>query len=48
MSEALKWWNSLTDAGRAEFPEPESEEDIENYYDDPASHICMDYGMIEF
>lgn len=36
LKDALNWWNSLTEHGRAQFPTPNSNEDILNYYNDPA------------
>ena len=38
MKEALKWWNSLTNSGRNQFPTPKTNQDILNYYNNPAEY----------
>lgn len=44
MEEALEWWhNTLTESGRSQFPTPESDEDILEYYKYPADNLCLDY-----
>ncbi len=40
MEEALNWWyNILTDSGRAQFPKPLCNDDIEGYYYAPAEYV---------
>jgi hypothetical protein len=42
MKKALDWWyNTLTEAGRANFPIPEDNDDIYAYYTNPAEH-CIE------
>ena len=49
MKEALNWWyNTLTESGRNNFPKPKDNEDILDYYTNPAEYIYMDYGMCNF
>ncbi len=46
MKEALNWWyNTLTESGRSSFPKPKDNNDILNYYTNPADNIWLDYGM---
>jgi hypothetical protein len=46
MKEALKWWDSLPDDMKSKFPEPKTDEDILDYYTDPAGNMCLEYGML--
>jgi hypothetical protein len=46
MKEALKWWDSLPDEMKANFPTPKSNEDILDYYEDPAGNMQLEYGML--
>lgn len=39
MKEALEWWNSMTDSGRASFPHPATNEDILAYYNSPSGFV---------
>lgn len=45
MEEALNWWyNVLTDEGRSNFPPPEDNIDILEYYSNVAENINLDYS----
>ena len=49
MKKALNWWyNILTESGRSNFPKPKSNNDILDYYTNPADNIWLDYGMCNF
>ena len=46
MKKALEWWNNMSDKMKANFPEPKSNNDILDYYTDPAGNMCLEYGML--
>lgn len=39
MEEALKWWNSLPEEMKNQFPVPKTDEDILCYYESPADYL---------
>jgi len=43
---ALQWWDSLTMAGKNQFPTPKNLDDIICYYLNPGDYIQLEYGMV--
>jgi hypothetical protein len=39
MKEALEWWNSLTEAGKNQFPATKNKATILQYYLNPADYV---------
>ncbi len=46
MKKALKWWYSLPDEMKADFPTPKDNKDILAYYENPAGNMCLEYGVM--
>lgn len=45
----IVWWENLPDEIKAHYPEPESDEDIKKYYEEPAYwDTTLMYGIISF
>ena len=43
---AIEWWDNLTEENKSSFPTPNNNQDILNYYLNPAEHIQLEYGML--